>query len=151
MHSARECVCFQGPSSSCWNHCHVPNGAAQAEGTTCAKAPRRKESWLMGGPDCRPPTEQRDGSGDHQEECAGAEHDEALEVTLWSAAIILNRTRLAPFLVVWPRLCAPNAGGLGLIPGQGTRSHVLWLGVHMLQVKIHVPQLRPQPRPSAVK
>ena len=54
MHGARECVCFQGPSSSCWNHCHVPNGAAQADGTTCAKAPRRKESWLMGGPDCRP-------------------------------------------------------------------------------------------------
>ena len=27
-------------------------------------------------------TEQRDGSGDHQKEGAGAEHDEALEVTL---------------------------------------------------------------------
>ena len=23
----------------------------------------------------------------------------------------------------WLRLCAPNAGGLGSIPGQGTRSH----------------------------
>ena len=32
------------------------------------------------------------------------------------------------FLVVqWLRLCAPNAGGLGLTPGQGTRSHMLQL------------------------
>ena len=53
MRGARECVCFQGPSPSCWNHCHAPNGAAQAEGTTCAKAPRRKERWLLGGPDRR--------------------------------------------------------------------------------------------------
>ena len=27
-------------------------------------------------------------------------------------------------LVQWVRLCTPNAGGLGLIPGQGTRSHM---------------------------
>ena len=26
--------------------------------------------------------------------------------------------------VQWLRLHAPNAGGLGLIPGQGTRSHM---------------------------
>ena len=26
-------------------------------------------------------------------------------------------------VVQWLRLCAPNEGGLGLIPGQGTRSH----------------------------
>ena len=26
-------------------------------------------------------------------------------------------------VVQWLRLHAPNAGGLGLIPGQGTRSH----------------------------
>ncbi|TEA26079.1 hypothetical protein DBR06_SOUSAS2210051, partial [Sousa chinensis] len=24
----------------------------------------------------------------------------------------------------WVRLCTPNAGGLGSIPGQGTRSHM---------------------------
>ena len=53
MHGARERVCFQGPSPSCWNHCRAPNGAAQAEGTACAKAPRRKERRLMGGPDRR--------------------------------------------------------------------------------------------------
>ena len=35
----------------------------------------------------------------------------------------------ASLVVHWLRLQAPNAGGLGLIPGQGTRSHV--------------PQLRP--------
>ena len=27
----------------------------------------------------------------------------------------------------WLRLCAPNAGDLGLIPGQETRSHILQL------------------------
>ena len=32
-------------------------------------------------------------------------------------------------VIQWLRLCAPDAGGLGLIPGQGTRSHI--------------PQLRP--------
>ena len=30
-------------------------------------------------------------------------------------------------VVRWLRPCTPNAGGLGLIPGQGTRSHVLQL------------------------
>ena len=38
-------------------------------------------------------------------------------------------------VVQWLRLQAPNAGGLGLIPGQGTRSH-------MPQLRVHMPQLR---------
>ncbi|TEA22649.1 hypothetical protein DBR06_SOUSAS14710042, partial [Sousa chinensis] len=38
-------------------------------------------------------------------------------------------------VVQWLRLCAPNAGGPGAIPGQGTRSH-------MLQLRVHVPQLK---------
>ena len=29
-----------------------------------------------------------------------------------------------PLVVQWLRLCAPNAGVLGSIPGQGTRSHM---------------------------
>ena len=28
---------------------------------------------------------------------------------------------------LWLRLCAPNVGDLGLIPGQGTRFHILQL------------------------
>ena len=32
-------------------------------------------------------------------------------------------------VVQWPRFCAPNAGGPGSIPGQGTRSHVLQLKI----------------------
>ena len=36
----------------------------------------------------------------------------------------------------WLRLWAPNAGGLGLISGQGTRSHMLQLRVYMPQPKI---------------
>ena len=36
----------------------------------------------------------------------------------------------------WLRLSVPNAGGLGSIPGQGTRSLMLQLRVCMLQLKI---------------
>ena len=43
-------------------------------------------------------------------------------------------------MVQWLRLLDPKAGDLGLIPGQGARSH-------MLQLRVHRPQLRP----SAVK
>ena len=39
-------------------------------------------------------------------------------------------------MVQWLRLCAPNAGSLGSIPGQGTRSHMPQLRVHMPQLKI---------------
>ena len=38
-------------------------------------------------------------------------------------------------LVQWLRLCALNAEGLGSIPGEGTRSHIL-------QPRFWVPQLR---------
>ena len=38
-------------------------------------------------------------------------------------------------MVQWLRLRAPNAGGLGSIPGQGTRSHMLQLGARMLQLR----------------
>ena len=38
--------------------------------------------------------------------------------------------------VQWLRLCAPHAPGSDLIPGQGTRSHMLQLRVHMPQLKI---------------
>ena len=37
----------------------------------------------------------------------------------------------ASLVVQWLRLCAPNAGGPGLIPGQGTRSHIQQLRSHM--------------------
>ena len=32
-------------------------------------------------------------------------------------------------MVQWLRLCPPNAGGLGSIPGQGTRSQILQLKI----------------------
>ena len=38
-------------------------------------------------------------------------------------------------MVQWLGLHAPNAGSQDAIPGQGTRSHMLQLGVHMLQLK----------------
>ena len=47
------------------------------------------------------------------------------------------------FLAVqWLRLHVPNAGGLGLISGQGTRSHMLQLRVHMLQQKLQPNKLK---------
>ena len=36
----------------------------------------------------------------------------------------------------WLRPCAHDGGGPGLIPGLGTRSHMLQLRVYMLQLKI---------------
>ena len=39
-------------------------------------------------------------------------------------------------MVQWLRLCAPNAGSWGLIPGQGTISHVPQLSVSMPQLRI---------------
>ena len=40
----------------------------------------------------------------------------------------LPKNKAGTSLVVqWLRLHAPNAGGLGSIPGQGTRSHMLQL------------------------
>ena len=39
-------------------------------------------------------------------------------------------------MVQWLRLHAPNTGDPGLIPGQGTRSHMPQLRVCMLQLKI---------------
>ena len=38
-------------------------------------------------------------------------------------------------MVQWLRFCAPNAGDPSLIPGQGTRSHMLEIRVCMLQLK----------------
>ena len=42
------------------------------------------------------------------------------------------------------RLCAPNAGGLGSIPGQGS-------GSHMLQLRVHMPQLKKTPHTASKK
>ena len=39
-------------------------------------------------------------------------------------------------VVQWVRLCTSNAGGLGLNPGEGTRTYRMQLRVHMLQLKI---------------
>ena len=38
-------------------------------------------------------------------------------------------------VVQWLRLRPPNVGGLGLIPGRGTRSYTPQLSVRMMQLK----------------
>ena len=47
--------------------------------------------------------------------------------------------RFMPFgtslVVEWLRLCAPNSGGLGSIPGQGTTSHTLQLKIQHATTK----------------
>ena len=40
---------------------------------------------------------------------------------------MLRLTTGTSLVVQWLRFCAPNAGVPGLIPGQGTRSHILQL------------------------
>ena len=47
-------------------------------------------------------------------------------------------------VVQWLRLCAPNAGGLGLIHGQGSRFYILQPKIpHATTKKFCMPQLRP--------
>ena len=46
------------------------------------------------------------------------------------------KTTVTCLVIQWLRLCTPNAGGTGLITGQGTRSHKLQLRVHTPQLKI---------------
>ena len=46
----------------------------------------------------------------------------------------------ASLVVQWLTFLTPNAGSLGSIPGQGTRSHMLQLRVLMLQLKFHMRQ-----------
>ena len=43
------------------------------------------------------------------------------------AQMVKNPPAGTSLVVQWLRPCAPNAGGPGSIPGQGTRSHVLQL------------------------
>ena len=44
-------------------------------------------------------------------------------------------------MVQWLRLCAPNAGGQGSIPGQGTRSHVSQLKILHATVETQCSQI----------
>ena len=55
----------------------------------------------------------------------------------WQEYTELHKKALGICLVIqWLRFCGPNAGSLGSIPGQGTRSHMLQLRVFMPQRKI---------------
>ena len=47
--------------------------------------------------------------------------------------VVRNNKPGTSLVVQWLRLCAPNAGDSGLIPGQGTISHMPQLRVCMLQ------------------
>ena len=53
-----------------------------------------------------------------------------------SIGLLIENNPGTSLVVQWLRLHTPNAGGSGLIPGQGTRSHMPQLRVHMPQLKI---------------
>ena len=41
--------------------------------------------------------------------------------------LLKRRRRGASLVVLWLRLCAPNVGGVGSIPGRGTKiPHAMW-------------------------
>ena len=53
----------------------------------------------------------------------------------WEFHIVKNNMGGTSLVVQWLRLRAPNTGGPGSIPGQGTRSHMPQLRVFMPQLK----------------
>ena len=61
----------------------------------------------------------------------------------WQFSLVLKTEILGISLVVqWLELHIPNAGGLGSIPGQGTRSHVLQLTLCVSQWRPYTLQLK---------
>ena len=54
---------------------------------------------------------------------------------IWRVLLIKTTKRGSSLVVQWLRLLAPNAGGLGLIPGQGTRSHMPQLKMSCAMIK----------------
>ena len=47
----------------------------------------------------------------------------------------MKQTSGTSLVVQWLRLPTPNAGGLGSVPGRGTRSRMPQLRAHMLQLR----------------
>ena len=61
------------------------------------------------------------------------------ERRLSGAAVKVGGNPKTSLVVQWLRLCAPNAGGPGLIPGQGTRPHMPQLKILSAAMKIEDP------------
>ena len=56
-------------------------------------------------------------------------HSKSTSGLIYTAELGHQKYNMGTSLVIqWLRLFAPNVGGLDLIPGQGTRSHMLQLG-----------------------
>ena len=84
---------------------------------------------------CQVPSKVPSCGNDSLNVCGMSEQSQKHEVTvsLWSHTSACQITEAkknifkdcwTPLVVQWPKLWVPNAGGLGSIPGQGTRSHV---------------------------
>ena len=59
-----------------------------------------------------------------------------LQATVYIYVDTLDYIQGTSLVVQWLRFHAPNAGGPGLIPGQGTRPHIPQLRACMPQLKI---------------
>ena len=59
-----------------------------------------------------------------------------LDFLIWKMGIIIIVIAETSLAVQWLRLCTPSVGSSWLIPGQGARSHIPLLRVHMLKQKI---------------
>ena len=77
----------------------------------------------------------------HKNVCSSSKT--VLKRKIYNTKNFIRRDRSRTSLVVqWVRLRAPNAGGLGSIPGRGTRSRMQQLKSYMPQLRVHMPQLR---------
>ena len=74
----------------------------------------------------------------------------ASQISHWQNFMITERLGGTSLLIQWLRLYVPNAGDLGLVPGQGNRSHLLPLRVCMSQLKKKI-SLKLQLRSGTVK
>ena len=60
-----------------------------------------------------------------------------------------TKARETSLVVQWLRLCSPNSGGPGSIPGQGIRSYMLQLKIQHAAMKIE--DLHAELRPDTAK
>ena len=95
------------------------------------------QEWQVGWNTWRPspsvPTVLNMGRGQRRDPASYKQHGQAHS---WSRNALLFKSTHGDFPSGPVAVCAPNAGGPGSIPGQGTRSQVLKLRVCMPQLKL---------------
>ena len=59
-----------------------------------------------------------------------------VDMNLQLQILMVSKCQFLAPMVQWLKLCAPNSGCLGSIPGRETRFHVLQLRARMLQLQV---------------